>query len=222
MEFPNFAETQQISRNACISALKSCPDYAHLLILGNFLNKRQEFGGIPQIWWNSWKFGEISGILRIFSFLQKNAIRAEMTKNTYKKHWDYNTFESRRKTGSVFVQNAEFPKICKIMEFHKILRILENLLFFAFWAEKGPETSDFVIFRPVLRFWARRSENPWGRPPSFSSRKRGRGVYHRLSPPPHLLLSHSPPLTPPPCSSYLFSATAKQSFLWHLNMMTNN
>ena len=49
MKFLNFAETQQNSRNACVSALKSCPDYAHLLILGPLAPKTPEFEEIPQI-----------------------------------------------------------------------------------------------------------------------------------------------------------------------------
>ena len=66
MKFPNFAETQQNSRNACISALKSCPELPHLLILGPLAPETPEFEEFPQIWWNFMKFGEISGILRNF------------------------------------------------------------------------------------------------------------------------------------------------------------
>ena len=85
MEFPNFAETQQNSRNACVSALKSCPDYPILLILGPLAPETPEivefpkFGGTPG---NLVKIAEFCGIS---PFLRKNAIRAEMTKNTYKK-----------------------------------------------------------------------------------------------------------------------------------------
>ena len=85
MKFLNFAETQQNSRNACVSALKSCPDYPILLFLGHNPEKRAEFGGIPQIWWNSWKFGEICGILRNFLLFAGKRESGEMTQNTYKK-----------------------------------------------------------------------------------------------------------------------------------------
>ena len=95
----------------------------------------------------------------------------------------------------------------------------EPCAFFAFWSEKGGKVrflrksaifrekvqnfGEFRLFGPEITFWAppgppylskvvRRGENPC----ALLRQKKG-GGYSLLSSPPHLLLSDSPPLTPP-------------------------
>ena len=111
MKFPNFAETQQNSRNACVSALKSCPDYPILLILGPLAPKTPEFEEIPQIWWNSWKFSEICGILRNPTLFAEKRDSGENDQNTYKIPLELQYFSASAQNGVRFRAKCNFPGI---------------------------------------------------------------------------------------------------------------
>ena len=80
-----------------------------------------------------------------------------------------------------------------------------------FWAPPGPPYLSKVVRRgenppPYLSKVVRRGENPLLR------QKKGEGgVYSLLSSPPHLLLSDSPPLTPPLLTSETYSVPQRCS-----------